>query len=307
MSVVGRVVQGAGPQAVPALAVTAVAVADEEVAARFFLQEIAEVLRTHRGFEGLHGGAHVLQRFAGEGGLGLVVHGRRVVAVEAEFGLQLEACRQTLGQLPHAALDQVQHLDREGAHRTLQHHLFGNHVGGFASVNHGHADDPGVDGPLVAVDDGLEGLHQLAGGRHGVQALVRHGPVRALALEHDLELVAAGEHRPGGQGHGAGRHARPVVRTEDGVHGAALEQAVPDHFPRAAAAFLGGLEDQVDRALEIAIPRQVPGCGQQHGGVAVVAAGVHLAGVHAGVREVVVLGSCKTCTSAKRGRCCKRA
>ena len=69
-----------------------------------------------------------------------------------------------------------------------------------------------------------------------------------------------------------------------------VEQAVLDHLARAAAAFFGRLEDQVDGAVVVAVLREVLGGGQQHRGVAVVAAGVHLAGVRALVREGVVLG-----------------
>jgi hypothetical protein len=90
----------------------------------------------------------------------------------------------------HAALDEVEHLVREGAHRALDLAAVGDHVGGLAGVDHGHRDHAGVDGPLVARDDGLEGLHHLAGHRHRVDAVVRHRRMRALAADGDLELVA---------------------------------------------------------------------------------------------------------------------
>ena len=77
----------------------------------------------------------------------------------------------------------------------------------------------------------------------------------------------------------ARRQARPVVNAEDGFHRKELEQAILDHLARTAAAFLGRLEHQVDGAIEIAVRGQVFGGGQQHRGVAVVAAGVHLAGI----------------------------
>ena len=85
-------------------------------------------------------------------------------------------------------------------------------------------------------------------------------------------------------------HARPVVNAEDGLHRELLEQAVLHHLARAAAAFFGRLEHQVDGAVEIAVPEQVARRGQQHCGMPVMAAGVHLAGVRAGMGEVVVLG-----------------
>jgi hypothetical protein len=52
---------------------------------------------------------------------------------------------------------------------------------------------------------------------------------------------------------------------------------------------LGGLEDQVHRTVEIGLLRQQRGCAQQHGGVAVMAAGMHAARVLAGMPEGVEL------------------
>jgi hypothetical protein len=50
-----------GPRPWPPIAVAAVAVADQEVATRLFLQEVAEVLGAHRGLEVVHVlGAHHL-------------------------------------------------------------------------------------------------------------------------------------------------------------------------------------------------------------------------------------------------------
>jgi hypothetical protein len=51
---------------------------------------------------------------------------------------------------------------------------------------------------------------------------------------------------------------------------------------RAATAFLGRLEDQVQRAFKPCIKRNGFGRREQHGGVAIVAAGVHEAGLAAG-------------------------
>ena len=79
------------------------------------------------------------------------------------------------------------------------------------------------------------------------------------------------------------------MHAEHGLHRELLEQAVGHHFSRAAAAFFGGLKDQVNGAVKVAVLRQVLRGGQQHGDVAVVAASVHLAGVAAGVGEVVEL------------------
>ncbi len=66
----------------------------------------------------------------------------------------------------------------------------------------------------------------------------------ALATDGDVELVARRKAGAILDGEGAGRHARPVVHAENRIHREALEQPVLDHLAGAAAAFLGGLEDQ---------------------------------------------------------------
>ncbi|MPM26106.1 hypothetical protein SDC9_72607 [bioreactor metagenome] len=79
------------------------------------------------------------------------------------------------------------------------------------------------------------------------------------------------------------------MHAEHRLHGVLLEQAVLDHLARAAAALFRGLEDQVDGAVEIAVLGEILRRRQQHRRVTVVAAGVHLACVLAGVLEGVEL------------------
>ena len=125
----------------------------------------------------------------------------------------------------------------------------------------------------------------MAGGDERVDGFLRAGAVAALAGDGDVEERGAGEADAGAGGELADRHAGAVVQAVDGVAGEALEQAVLQHGLGAAAAFLGGLEDEVDGAVEVARFGQVFGGAEQHGGVAVVAAGVHAAGDLAGVRQ----------------------
>ena len=76
----------------------------------------------------------------------------------------------------------------------------------------------------------------------------------------------------------AERHPRHVVHGEDGVAGEALEQPLFDHARAAVQHLFRRLENQVQRAVEIARLRQVACRAEQHRGVAVVAAGVHAVG-----------------------------
>ena len=77
------------------------------------------------------------------------------------------------------------------------------------------------------------------------------------------------------------------MHAEHRFHGEFFEQAFLDHFTAAALAFLGRLENEIGGAVEALALGQVLGRAQQHGGVAVVAAGVHAAVVLGLVAEAV--------------------
>ena len=65
-----------------------------------------------------------------------------------------------------------------------------------------------------------------------------------------------------------------------------VHQPVLDHGVGARAPLFGGLEDHDRVAGEIARFGEIAGGAQQHRGVAVMAAGVHLAGVFRGIRQI---------------------
>ena len=101
----------------------------------------------------------------------------------------------------------------------------------------------------------------------------------AVALDRDGELGRRRHDRAGPDGELADRQAGHVVHAEHLLDAEALHHAVLDHRQAAGPAFLGRLEDDGDGAREIARLGQVFRGAQQHGGVAVMAAGVHLAWV----------------------------
>ena len=78
-------------------------------------------------------------------------------------------------------------------------------------------------------------------------------------------------------------HAVNRVRRE------ALEQAILHHGASAALVLLRRLEDEINRAVEIARLGEVFRRAQQHGRVPVMAAGMHLAGIAGPVFETVRL------------------
>mgnify|MGYP002621741539 CR=1 FL=1 len=151
------------------------------------------------------------------------------------------------------------------------------------------ADHHGVQRMGVAAGDGLQRIHDLRGGHHGIHPHMRHRAMRALALHGDLENVEGGHHRPGPHGHLADIEAWPVVHAIDLLDREFLEQPVLDHDAAAAFILLRRLEDEIDRAVEILRLGEVLGGAQQHGGVAVMAAGMHLALMLRLVAEIVLL------------------
>ena len=123
-------------------------------------------------------------------------------------------------------------------------------------------------------------------------AWARTNKARIARLESEGRLLPAGQavvDRARADGKGAHWGARPVVHAKHGLHRELLEHAVFDHFAGTAAAFFCGLENEVHGAIEVAVFGEVLGSSQKHGGVAIVAASVHLAGVFAGMRKGVEL------------------
>jgi len=85
--------------------------------------------------------------------------------------------------------------------------------------------------------------------------------------------------------------ARHIVHGEDRIARKQLKQTLFDHFTGAAQAFFRRLEDHVQGAAEAPGVSQYPGRCQQRCGVTVMAAGVHLAGLGAGVFQAGFLGN----------------
>ena len=205
--------------------------------------------------------------------------------------VQPPACGDARRHLGQAALQQRPHRRREAARRSLDQHLGRDDVGRArgAGRDMAHAQHRRLARRHVSPDDALHRHDELRGDIGRIGAAIGHGAVAAGALEGDLPAVGGRQHGAGADGEAADRDARHVVHAVDGVAVELVEQALLDHHPRAAQPFLGGLEDEVHGAGEIGRRRQMLGRAQQHGGVAVMAAGMHLVGIHRGVVEIVLL------------------
>ena len=81
------------------------------------------------------------------------------------------------------------------------------------------------------------------------------------------------------------------MHAEDGIHRKLPEQAILDHHIGAAFRLLGRLKNEMDAAVKFQttpVFGQVARRAEQHGGMPVMTAGVHLAGVPGAMRKLVV-------------------
>ncbi|KAI1690642.1 hypothetical protein Ddc_24813 [Ditylenchus destructor] len=130
----------------------------------------------------------------------------------------------------------------------------------------------------ASADQRLQRGIELGRARQRVDPPMRLGAVAAAPQQPDREIIHRGQHRPRPDGGDAQRQLRQVVQAIDGIAGEAAEQPVLHHRERPGQALLGRLEDEVDDAREVARLREVLRGAEQHGGVRVMAAGMHHAG-----------------------------
>ena len=198
--------------------------------------------------------------------------------------MQLGAGAKALGharaQLAQALFNLRLHHLAVAAHRAHQGDLARNdaHGAGVAALHGAQADHRLVKGRDIARHYALYRRDQVAGHQHRVHRLVGPGAMAAFAAHQYLNAVHRRLHGAGGHAdHAQGCFGRVVL----GKHlfaGKAFKQAVFHHGAGAGKAFFAGLKNQHGRAVKVSRFYQVARRAHQHGGVAVVAAGVHEAG-----------------------------
>ena len=184
-----------------------------------------------------------------------------------------------------APLQRLAHAAVERAHAQVERGGLWNDIVGLTGMEGADGDHRHLQRVDVARHDALQTHDEGGAGDHRIGRPVRHGAVPADPFEGDANVVRRGHGRAVAQHEPALGLAGHVVHGEDGVAGEALEQAVVHHAPGAAQAFFGRLEDEVERAAEAARFGQLARGGEQHGGVAIVAAGVHQARTLAGMGQ----------------------
>jgi len=148
------------------------------------------------------------------------------------------------------------------------------------------ADHRRVERGHVAAHDALQAEHELrlrvgdVGRKVGLRAAMA-----ADTAEGDLPAVGRGQERPDGGAEMRGRETRRVMQPVDRIAGEAFEQPVGEHGVGAAAALLRRLEDHDRGAGEIRVLGEIARRAEQHRGVAVMAAGMHLARIGRGIGQ----------------------
>jgi len=136
----------------------------------------------------------------------LIVTGKRVGIVISKLGRLRTAGSLTLGidNALDGAGDFIAYLLAIGAHIDLQVGLKGDDICFRAGVDGSHGQHAEFGRVELAGDDRLQTHDNGAGQYHGVNAEVRHGAMRALAINLDVHADCGGHERTGGQRHGAG-------------------------------------------------------------------------------------------------------
>ena len=120
-------------------------------------------------------------------------------------------------------------------------------------------------------------------GHERIHTLGSFGDVGGLAVNVQSHLAGTGHQLLSAAEHPARFQARPQVQAEHRLHPVSFQHTgIADGFGTAGA-FLAGLEDQQNVMAQLCLPIQPPGQLQQDGHMAVMAAGVHNAGVGGGV------------------------
>ena len=179
---------------------------------------------------------------------------------------------------------------RDGA--DADEHLHGLRDDGRhrAAVDGADRDDGRIMRIDIARHDRLQCHHEAGRRDDRIDRLVRNGAVAANALDDDGGDVDRRRDRAG-LARGSGLPASPgrLWSAKTASQGKRREQTVLDHPHRTALVLLRGLEDQVHGAVEIPRFGEIAREPQQHRGVAVMAAGMHLAGIFRGIGKVRLL------------------
>ena len=196
--------------------------------------------------------------------------------------------RDAAGEFFYALRHLCAEVGVQGADRSPEAGSIGDDVEGGSGPDLPHRQYRGLDGVDLPGDYGLQRRYDLRGDGYGVGGEVGHRPVSSRGLYLHLEGVGGGHDGTGLCRHLPEREPRPQVQREDG--GNVVGDALVDHDLAPASTLLGGLEEELYGAVEpVSHPRKRVRRADEHAGVPVVAAGVHLAFGLRGERQTSIL------------------
>ena len=194
--------------------------------------------------------------------------------------------RREAGEVVQALLGQILHRGVKCAHRAAQKHLMRQDIMavGIAAQGADRNDDL-FQRVGVAAGDGLQRDQHMGGSEVGVDGLMRGRGMAALPGQRDVELIRRSQQRALADCEMPGGVAGHIVHAVNLIDIPTVHQPLLNHDIATAAAFLGGLEDQHDAAIEIARLRKVLCSTQQHRRMPIMAAGMHFAGGLRGIGQ----------------------
>ena len=165
---------------------------------------------------------------------------------------------------------------------ALQGAVLGDDVPAAAGLQLAHGEHRCICGIQLTADYCLEVLDYGAGHNNSVDALLGRRTMTASAMDIDGKHVGGGHAGAGFHGNLTCLHVGPDMDTEAGIN--AVHGTLLDHAGRTLGHLFRRLEGQLHGAAELVlVVVEQPGHCEHGSGMAVMAAGVHHAGILAGI------------------------
>ena len=262
--------------------------AQHQIGAWLGIQHEGEILTAHGGFR--HG-QYARFPLHGARGLGGQMHAfhfidrRWIGAGEFSGGSGPHGGGDAGHGFLEAAFEQIANFWRKPARGAEHPHGLRDHIEGMPAIDMANGDHARFDGFHIARDNGLQRLHNGGGHHNRVRAIMRHGAMRPFSRDIHFQIGDRRHHRAFAPQESAFRRARPIMHAENTFHREARKQPFLHHQFAAGQVFFRRLENHINRAIEIARLRQVSRRTQQHGGMPIMATGMHLARNFGSIRQ----------------------
>ena len=256
---------------------------EEEIHAGGLLLEAGKIFTAHVGRK--IGEQKVLSGHRGKSlpgkiGQGNVVDDGTGTTTHPHVTFSAENCGGGFGDLLDALQNEAAGLGGIGAQGAVQLHLLGDNVEHIAAADAADGQRRRLGGGNLPGQNLLQVDHDVGGDGDGIHAFFGGGSVAALATDGQKEVIGRSHHVAGLYRKGTRRNVRTQqiadVAAKGGVH--PFHDALFYGKLGAGNRLFVGLEQKPHSAAQLRpVVQQHPDGAQQHGGVGIVAAGVHLA------------------------------